>query len=158
MKKQMVVSQVGMYQKMGWRRMKDGPHQGGLYFYFNRNYFSLTIYGRSRPRERRKRLRSLTPSERWNTDDDDELRSPLSKRKKIAADRSGSSKLKEMLIAETDGDEEDESQTRDSQPGTPRRNSVEDDGEGYDMDEASSDGEMYDEDDFLARELEEDMG
>ena len=63
-----------------------------------------------------------------------------------------------MLIAETDGDEEDESQTRDSQPGTPRRNSVEDDGEGYDMDEASSDGEMYDEDDFLARELEEDMG
>ena len=75
----------------------------------------------------------MTPSERWNTDDDDELRSPLSKRKKIAADRSGSSKLKEMLIAETDGDEEDESQTRDSQPGTPRRNSVEDDGEGYDM-------------------------
>ena len=55
----------------------------------------------STPRKSRKRLRSVTPSDgsTGNLSDSDYLRSPLAKRKKIAADRSGSSKLKETFSA-----------------------------------------------------------
>ena len=110
-------------------------------------------------------MRSLTPSERWNTEEDDELRSPLSKRKKIAAERSGTSKLKETLIAADDGDDnEDNPPANPSQPGTPRTmggNDDEDDEDDDDDDDemdGTTDGEVDDEDDFLARELEEDWG
>jgi len=52
----------------------------------------------STPRTRRKRLRSLTPSEAGlNASDDDLLRSPLSKRKKLAKERQNASKLKESI-------------------------------------------------------------
>ena len=120
------------------------------------------MHAGSSSRTRRKRLRSLTPSERWNGDDDDELRSPLSKRKRIAAERSGMSRLKESLTAgdENDEEEEDDVAMRSSQVGTPRRASgdeSDEDDEDDDMDDSSDSGDE-DEDDFLARELEEDWG
>ena len=58
-------------------------------------------------KRKRKRLRSITPSEAGGASDSDNLRSPLAKRKKLAADRSGTSKLKEAISAE-DIVEEDE--------------------------------------------------
>ena len=94
-------------------------------------------------------MRSLTPSEAGlNASDDDLLRSPLSKRKKLAKDRQNASKLKESIspdelvqyalptvASSRDEDEEDEE----------------------DEDNESIFGDD-DEDDFLARELEEEMG
>jgi RNA polymerase II subunit A-like phosphatase len=50
----------------------------------------------------RKRLRSSTPSEVRGVNDeggDDALRSPLAKRKRLAAERSGASKLKQEVSA-----------------------------------------------------------
>ncbi|KAI9512484.1 hypothetical protein F5148DRAFT_1279614 [Russula earlei] len=99
----------------------------------------------SSPRTRRKRLRSLTPSEAGlNASDDDLLRSPLSKRKKLAKDRQNASKLKESISPE------------EFAPPTvpsPREEDEEEDEE----DDESIFGDGF-EDDFLARELEEEMG
>jgi len=95
------------------------------------------------PRSKRKRLRSLTPSEAGlNGSADTELRSPLSKRKKLAADRSGLSRLKEAISA----DELPENKDRSSRAATPSRLSV------ADVDEEDGNSEVT-EDDFLAREL-----
>lgn len=96
---------------------------------------------------RRKRLRSLTPSEAGlNISDEELLRSPLSKRKKLVKDRQNASKLKESIypqefplptVPSPRGDDDDD-----------------DDSNGDDESMFSDD----DEDDFLARELEEEMG
>lgn len=97
---------------------------------------------------RRKRLRSLTPSEAGlNSSDDNLLRSPLSKRKKLAKDRQNASKLKESISPEEFG--------RYALPTVP--SPLEEDEEDGDKEDESIFGDE-DEDDFLARELEEEMG
>jgi len=110
----------------------------------------------SRPRPTRKRLRSVTPSDGGLNGDSkvqDILRSPLAKRKKLAADRTGYSKLKEAVTADDlkegsstpiDGNQEDDV--------VPRRPADEADSE------EGADEEEDEEDDFLARELEEEWG
>ena len=83
-----------------------------------------------------------------NVSDEELLRSPLSKRKKLAKDRLNASKLKESIYPQEvplptmarprgDGDDDDD-----------------DDGNGDDESMFSDD----EEEDFLARELEEEMG
>ena len=98
---------------------------------------------------RRKRLRSITPSEAGlNSGEDDYLlRSPLSKRKKLAKERQNASKLKESISSEEFG--------RYALPTVPSPR--EEDEEEGDEEEESIFGDD-DEDDFLARELEEEMG
>lgn len=99
----------------------------------------------STPRIKRKRLRSLTPSEAGlNAGDEPLLRSPLSKRKKLAKDRLNASKLKESIYPQE----------------FPLPTVASPRGED-DEDEDGDDESMFggdDEDDFLARELEEEMG
>ncbi|KIK94105.1 hypothetical protein PAXRUDRAFT_828314 [Paxillus rubicundulus Ve08.2h10] len=107
----------------------------------------------STPRLKRKRLRSLTPSESGNTDLQLViLRSPLSKRKKLAASRTGSSKLKEAFTA----DEMARSRRSRSRSNSLFRESVSLSLPGsvdeYDGDDGDED------DDFLARELGEEWG
>jgi RNA polymerase II subunit A-like phosphatase len=83
-----------------------------------------------------------------NSGDDDLLRSPLSKRKRLAKDRLNASKLKESISQEEFG--------RYALPTVPSpREEDEEDGEGEDE---SIFGDDDDDDDFLARELEEEMG
>jgi len=82
-----------------------------------------------------------------NSSDDNLLRSPLSKRKKLAKDRQNASKLKESIAPEEFN--------RYAFPTVPIP--LEEDEEGEDEDEESIFGDE-DEDDFLARELEEEMG
>lgn len=83
-----------------------------------------------------------------NASDDDLLRSPLSKRKKLAKDRQNNSKLKKSIAPEE----------FDQHPlptvASPRGEDEEDD----DDDEDESIFGDDDDDDFLARELEEEMG
>lgn len=90
---------------------------------------------------RRKRLRSSTPSELENDlTGSDSLRSPLSKRKKIAADRSGLSKLKEGITAgEIREETPDKDISNDSVAPSPS---------------GGSEQEMGDEDDFLIGDME----
>jgi RNA polymerase II subunit A-like phosphatase len=87
----------------------------------------------------------------------DGLRSPLAKRKKLSADRSGTSKLKEAISAkdlEGHGDE----------PATPSENgkhrpSSNDSDRIEEVDDDDDSEEVFDiDDDFLARELEEELG
>ncbi|KAI0828927.1 hypothetical protein BC628DRAFT_1315803 [Trametes gibbosa] len=115
----------------------------------------------STPRKKRKRLRSITPSEAGslNGNDPDVLRSPLAKRKKLAADRSGASKLKEAFTADElarPGDDDDAS-AKGSRRSSPVNGSGEEAGD-YGEDYEGSEDEMDDADDFLARELEEEWG
>ncbi|KAF6754350.1 hypothetical protein DFP72DRAFT_1170471 [Ephemerocybe angulata] len=103
------------------------------------------------PSNKRKRLRSVTPSD---AGDAEFLRSPLSKRKKMTAERSGLSRLKEEITASSD-----KGSQNGSAPGSPSAMVEEytkgddEDEEDEDEDEEESDG--GDLDDFLARELEE---
>ena len=107
------------------------------------------------PRRERKRLRSLTPSEVGSLQD--ALRSPLAKRKKIAASRSGLSPLKETLNAK-DFERDENVDSDDSRPTTPTPQRGNDAlGEEEDEEEEESEGEEID-DDFLARELAEELG
>ncbi|KAK7058573.1 CTD phosphatase Fcp1 [Paramarasmius palmivorus] len=110
------------------------------------------ISNNNSPRPKRKRLRSLTPSENGVNGDPDVLRSPLSKRKKLAADRSGFSRLKEAISAE-DLRSRSPTPSRKSSSGrvTPRAGTPRD---GDDDD----DDDVELEDDFLAREMEEEWG
>ncbi|KAF9229050.1 hypothetical protein BS17DRAFT_770955 [Gyrodon lividus] len=105
----------------------------------------------STPRLKRKRLRSPTPSESGNTNlQQDILRSPLSKRKKIAAGRTGSSKLKEAFTAD------EIARARRSRS---RSNSLI--RESFSLGLPSSVGEYEgdeEDEDFLARELGEEWG
>jgi len=107
---------------------------------------------------KRKRLRSLTPSDAGlnGGSGHDTLRSPLAKRKKIAADRTGYSKLKQTLSADDLHDITEEPETGKSNAPTAfeRRGGVND----GDDEEQSSDDDADDEDDFLAREMEEELG
>jgi len=110
------------------------------------------------PRMKRKRLRSMTPTEAGINGggyDADVLRSPLAKRKKIAADRRNSSKLKEAIsmdeLADADADLDTAARPL---PAPMFRNDEED--EMDQGDDEDDDGD--DEDDFLARELEEELG
>ncbi|KAF8260723.1 hypothetical protein EI94DRAFT_1747641 [Lactarius quietus] len=100
----------------------------------------------SSPRIRRKRLRSLTPSEAGlNVSDEELLRSPLSKRKKLAKDRQNASKLKESIYPQE----------------FPLPTMASPRGDDDNDDDNSDDESMFsddDDDDFLARELEEEMG
>jgi RNA polymerase II subunit A C-terminal domain phosphatase len=96
----------------------------------------------------------VTPSENGRTGERDVLRSPLAKRKKLAAERTGYSKLKEAISADDllDGQEVDAKGTsRVASLSSPREEDMEED-----EDEGEDDAD--DEDDFLARELEEDWG
>jgi len=114
----------------------------------------------STPRGKRKRLRSLTPSEFNNRRD--ALRSPLAKRKKLAADRSGLSPLKETVLANdirSNSANDENEDMGDSRPATPtlvQDSAVNEDGEDEEVSD-SSEGEEID-DDFLARELAEELG
>jgi len=104
------------------------------------------------PRMKRKRLRSVTPSEANNGDDS--LRSPLAKRKKLASVRN--SRLKQGITADellsTNGKETPEPDPKSSVlfAGTVNGDAP----EGEDEEE----GEYDLEDDFLARDLQEDWG
>ena len=99
------------------------------------------------PRLNRKRSRSVTPSERGSgSDQQGVVRSPLAKRKKLSASRTGMSKLKEGLTAEEIaaasrlGSRSSSLQRPTPPPGAPSPN---------------EDDEEEEDDDFLARELEE---
>ena len=112
---------------------------------------------------KRKRVRSLTPSDiaSLNGADADVLRSPLAKRKKLAADRSGASRLKEAFTADqlrgrSRGREEDEESVR-SRHSSPMNAVGEEDEEDEDDEDDGSSVAMV-EDDFLARELEAEWG
>ena len=79
----------------------------------------VTSPNRKQP-NRRKRLRSLTPSESGINRGDpsynaDLLRSPLAKRKKLAADRSGMSRLKHTLSVDDFDEERPMSEVADEQ-------------------------------------------
>lgn len=116
----------------------------------------------------RKRLRSVTPSDAGKSangnSENDFLRSPLAKRKKIAAERTGHSALKQGISAnelakpETMVSNEPETRKADAQnmdEDDDRSSSDEED----DSDEDDSDeDESEEDDDFLARALEEDAG
>ena len=115
-------------------------------------------------RQKRKRVPSLTP---LGPPTDDNLRSPLAKRKKLAADRRGLSKLKEALTADdlesvsSSNDTTDSGElksatatagfTAGSVTGSPKVQMMDDVQETED----SSDSDMSEEDDFLAREMAE---
>ncbi|KAJ7762404.1 hypothetical protein DFH07DRAFT_410117 [Mycena maculata] len=128
-----------------------------------------TNSGPSTPtRLKRKRLRSITPSsDGMNGNSTREaLGSPLAKRKKVAAERTGYSKLKEAISA-------DDLRNEDLTVSAGKQRSLEGDGDGAEEAQVSSpsrasDEEMQeeddededgeDDDDFLARELEEEWG
>lgn len=114
----------------------------------------------SSPRLKRKRLRSITPSDiGLNGEvDPDILRSRLAKRKKIAADRSGTSKLKEAITAaDLVSREPTDDEGAPSKVSTPAR-LEEDDEITSDESDDGDDAGMEDDDDFLTRELGEDWG
>ena len=115
---------------------------------------------------KRKRVRSLTPSEigALNGADSDVLRSPLAKRKKLAADRSGASRLKEAFTAEqlrgvASRRTSENGSSKGSRRSSPMNGVAEDDEDDSDDDDddGASEVNMID-DDFLARELEEEWG
>ena len=90
----------------------------------------------------------------------DVLRSPLSKRKRVAAGRSGMSKLKmAMSVTEIGGEGESEAGDE-SNPSSPVHENGSHGSQGSFEDEESSDDGDGDEidDDFLAREMEEELG
>jgi len=121
---------------------------------------SIISSATSSPRMKRKRLRSLTPSEiGLNGEiDSDVLRSRLAKRKKIAADRSGASKLKEAITAaELVRGEVTAVDGVAGKVSTPAKMDEDDTDE---SDDSSDDDSPMDDDDddFLARELEEEWG
>lgn len=99
----------------------------------------------STPSRKRKRLRSMTPSEAGLNGHEgaDGLRSPLAKRKKMIADRGTSSRLKETVsLADLDeGGKEDDVSVGGAV--------------GAEEEEEEDDEEEEEEDDFLLREMEE---
>ncbi|KAI0756315.1 hypothetical protein C8Q80DRAFT_1127923 [Daedaleopsis nitida] len=122
----------------------------------------------SSPRTKRKRVRSLTPSERGalgNGADADVLRSPLAKRKKLAAERSGASRLKEAFTAEQlqrrapSRGADDDGESTHSQRSSPVNGGGggEEEEDDDDDEDGGSEYNMV-EDDFLARELEAEWG
>lgn len=122
---------------------------------------NLTFPSLPQTRRDRKRLRSVTPSESGSAPD--VLRSPLSKRKKVAAERSGMSKLKMAMSATEIGGEAGgaESEAGDeSNPSSPVYENGSHESQGSYEEESSldeGDGDEID-DDFLAKEMEEELG
>ncbi|KAG6811157.1 hypothetical protein H0H92_008743 [Tricholoma furcatifolium] len=102
------------------------------------------------PRGSRKRLRSVTPSESVNGSGakDDILRSSLAKRRKVAAERTGFSRLKDSISAD-DLEPMPRTVAGSAGPASPKMVDAEAEEEEEDED---------DEDDFLARELEDELG
>jgi RNA polymerase II subunit A C-terminal domain phosphatase len=132
------------------------------------NITDLNSSANTTPKVSHKRLRSVTPSEVAvngggggasssviSSKDDDSLRSPLAKRKKLAAERTGYSKLKEAISAD---DLKAASTSSDSQPGEVASHGLTVVPEGSDDNEDDEGEDEEDEDDFLARELEEEWG
>ncbi|KAJ7492115.1 hypothetical protein FB451DRAFT_1077957 [Mycena latifolia] len=133
-----------------------------------------TNSGPSTPtRLKRKRLRSVTPSADGvignGTTTRDALGSPLAKRKKVAAERTGYSKLKEAISADDiqSGDPAAGSGTPqrvdggdgEAQVSSPGSRASDEGMQGEEEeDDGEEDGEGDDDDDFLARELEEEWG
>ena len=114
----------------------------------------------STPRLKRKRLRSTTPSDGGGGPSSEgfKLQSPLAKRKKLAAERTGYSKLKEGITADDLLATKDETASNgsSSSPKVVANEHMDDqEGEGDDEEEEEEEDE---EDDFLARELEEEWG
>ena len=94
---------------------------------------------------------------------DEGLRSPLAKRKKLAAERTGYSRLKEGITADELLATKDETASNESGLPSPKivaqENIDEQEDEGDDEDDDEEEEEEEDEeDDFLARELEEEWG
>lgn len=87
--------------------------------------------------------------------EDDGLRSPLAKRKKIVAERSGYSKLK-VAISADDLPESDLDNVVRSAPSSPARDSKM--GDGAEDEEEEEDGDEDEEEDFLAKEFEAEWG
>ena len=119
----------------------------------------------STPRLKRKRLRSTTPSDGGglpsSSKTDEGLQSPLAKRKKLAAERTGYSRLKEGITADELLASKDETASNGSRQSSPKiiaqENMDDQEGEGDDEEEEEEE-EDDEEDDFLARELEEEWG
>lgn len=103
---------------------------------------------------KRKRVRSVTPSEAQSQNGDDSLRSPLAKRKKLAADRY--SRLKqgitadELVIVEEKAEPEPEAKRSALFSGAVNGDTPEDEDDEEDEEDL--------EDDFLARDLQEEWG
>jgi len=128
-------------------------------------------YLSSTPKLKRKRLRSLTPSEigiNGGSKEQDVFRSPLAKRKKLAAGRTGYSKLKETINAD-DLEEPALGKGGEGVSGGVASNPSADntgmeggeddqDDEDDDDDDDEEEEEEEEEDDFLTRELEEEWG
>jgi len=137
------------------------------------------------PRTNRKRPRSVTPSDAGAATngsnggtDEEYLRSPLAKRKKLAAERTGYSKLKEGITAEElkvtspaqvptpPAYEKAETASNGSasegsaqpSPKVPEQGMDQDDDTDDDDSTEESDEDEVEEDDFLARALEEEWG
>ena len=120
---------------------------------------TYTSVSTATPPLKRKRNRSITPLEMGKGTngnaagaDDDVLRSPLAKRKKLAAERTGYSRLKVAVTADDlvqhDSGMEDAVAKRVS---IPKVVEMEEDGDGDDEEEDEDE-------DFLACELEEEWG
>jgi len=104
---------------------------------------------------KRKRLRSITPSEMTVNGNKDSLRSPLAKRKKLAAARSGASRLKDSISAgDLAGSEK--LLLADSTKEDLREEDEEEEEDNEDDEEEEIEGDI--DDDFLAGALEEDWG
>ena len=103
---------------------------------------------------KRKRLRSVTPSDGGHANGNDQyLRSPLAKRKKLAAERSGFSRLKEGITA----DELAETASNGLAPVSqklPVEESVDEEYDDSDDDEDVVE-DVEEEEDFLARDFED---
>ncbi|KAF9453897.1 hypothetical protein P691DRAFT_791077 [Macrolepiota fuliginosa MF-IS2] len=104
------------------------------------------------PRTKRKRMRSVTPSDTQSQNGDDSLRSPLAKRKRLAADRY--SRLKQEIKAEelVIVEEKPEPEAKRSALFSGAVNGDTPEGE------FEEEGEEDLEDDFLARDLQEEWG
>ena len=92
---------------------------------------------------------------------DEGLQSPLAKRKKVAAERTGYSRLKEGITADDLLTTKDETASNGSRQSSSPKNIAHenmDDQEGEGDDEEEEEEEDDEEDDFLARELEEEWG
>lgn len=105
------------------------------------------------PRLKRKRLRSVTPSDGGHANGNDKyLRSPLAKRKKLAAERSGFSRLKEGITADELAETASNGSAHAS-PKSPMEETVDEEYEDSDDDELVD--EVDEEDDFLARDFQD---
>jgi RNA polymerase II subunit A C-terminal domain phosphatase len=106
--------------------------------------------------KKRKRLRSLTPSEIGVNGNNDSLRSPLSKRKKLAAERTGASRLKDSISADDLVENHPTQVALTTLTKVDLREEEEGEGEDDEDDGDIDDGDL--DDDFLAGALEEEWG